>query len=64
MRRKKQDPTQLFHDALTAIVKGNLPLAHDYAIAAARLYQQQGSDASAILALRVAQHPEEFALAS
>ncbi len=62
--RKKQDPTQLFHDALTAIVEGNLPLAHDYAIAAARIYQQQGSKPSAALAFRLAQHPEEFSVAS
>ncbi len=62
--RHTQDPTQLFHDALTAIVEGNLPLAHDYAIAAARIYQQQGSDASAVLAFRLAQHPEQFAVAS
>ena len=59
-----QDPTQLFHDALTAIVEGNLPLAHDYAIAAARIYQQQGSLSSAKLAFEIAQNPEEFAKAS
>ena len=62
--RHTQDPTQLFHDALSAIVEGNLPLAHDYAIAAARIYQQQGSKASASLAFRVAQHPEDFSIAS
>jgi len=61
---RTQDTTQLFHDALTAIVEGNLPLAHDYAIAAARIYQQQGSKSSAVLAFKVAQHPEEFSVAS
>jgi hypothetical protein len=59
-----QDPTQLFHDALTAIVEGNLPLAHDYAIAAARIYQQQGSEASAKLAFEIAQDPEQYLKAS
>lgn len=59
-----QDPTQLFHEALTALAQGNLPLAHDYAIAAARIYQQQGSTASAKLAFDIAQDPEEFSKAS
>jgi len=62
--RHTQDPTQLFHDALTALAEGNLPLAHDYAIAAARIYQQQGSDACAVLAFKLAQDPSEFAKAS
>lgn len=64
MKRHSKDPTQLFHEALTAIVEGNLPLAHDYAIEAARLYQKQGSQASASLAFKVAQHPEDWAVAS
>ena len=59
--RHTQDPTQLFHDALTALVEGNIALAHDYAIAAARIYQQQGSDASAVLAFKLAQDPQKFA---
>lgn len=59
-----QDPTQLFHQALTALAEGNLPLAHDYAIAAARIYQQQGSSASAKMAFEIAQDPQQFAKAS
>lgn len=62
--RHTQDPTQLFHQALEALAQGNIALAHDYAIAAARIYQQQGSSASAKLAFDIASDPEKFAKAS
>ncbi|HMS25414.1 MAG TPA: hypothetical protein PKB15_07000 [Acidimicrobiia bacterium] len=62
--QQEQDATQLFHKALRAIVEGNLSQAHDCAVAAAAIYHKQGSKPSAELALRVAEHPEEFALAS
>ena len=62
--QQEKDATQLFHQALRAIVEGDLAQAHDCAVAAADIYKEQGSQPSAVLALRIAEHPEEFSLAS
>lgn len=52
------DPTQLFHEALEALAKGNLSLAHDLALSAASQYAREGSMSSARTAANIAMHPE------
>ena len=41
------DATKLFHEALEALAKGNLSLAHDKALSTASQYAREGSLASA-----------------
>ena len=52
------DATVLFHEALEALAKGNLTLAHDKALSAASQYARIGSMASARTAANIAIHPE------
>lgn len=52
------DATKLFHEALEALAKGNLSLAHDKALSAASQYAREGSLASARTAAKIASHPE------
>lgn len=54
------DPTILFHEALEALAKGNLALAHDKALSAASQYAREGSLSSARMAAEVALHPEKL----
>lgn len=54
------DATTLFREALEALAKGDLSLAHDKALSAASQYARAGSLSSAKMAAEFALHPEKL----